>query len=114
MSSYYQRYEDGTSPDDGHSYWSFQRRAQIINSCYYRKEGRFKLGVHTKRFLAITELAGELVGSGRGGDGGWDMVCVEQGEQSVITEEISYSDEEGDGRKFDGRKFDGRKFDLIA
>ena len=91
MSSYYRRYDDGCCPDDGHSYWSYQRRAQMINSCYERKAGRFRLGVHSKRLLAITELASELVG--QSGER-WDM--VEQVEHSVVKKEEYLSDEEDD------------------
>eukprot|EP00116_Pleurobrachia_bachei_P016027 sb/3476289/ len=61
MSSFYRRYEDGSWFDDPHSYWSFQRRAVLINTCYGPGPGRFNLGVHTKRFLAISEIAHELM-----------------------------------------------------
>ena len=92
MSTYYRRFEDGSSYHDGHSFWSYQRRAQLINSCYTKERGRFGLGVHTKRLLAITELADEFMVP-RGG-GNWGVIIPNRMEHSIINEELFYSDDE--------------------
>ena len=63
----------------------------MLNSCYYRKS-RFGLGVHSKRFLAVSELANELMGPVR--RGGWGVVGTELVQHSIINEEL-YSDDEG-------------------
>ena len=87
MSSFYRRYEDGSWFDDPHSYWSFQRRAVLINTCYGPGPGRFNLGVHTKRFLAISEIAHELMVPRRYGGGA--AICPDMLEHSIINEELS-------------------------
>lgn len=92
LSTFYRRYEDGTCYTDGHSYWSYQRRAQLINSCFADHGGRFNLGVHTRRFLAISELAEEFMVPRE--PGGWGAVVVPAMlEHSIINEEM-YSGED--------------------
>ena len=94
LGTYYRRFDDGTSFHDGHSFYSYQRRAQIINSCFTNGRGRFGLGVQTKRFLAITELADEFMVP-RGGGGNWGpCILPDMLEHSIINEEMFYSDEE--------------------
>ena len=64
----------------------------MINSCYTKERGRFGLGVHTKRLLAITELADEFMVP-RGG-GNWGVILPNRMEHSIINEELFYSDDE--------------------
>ena len=93
ISTYYRRFDDGSSYHDGHSFWSYQRRVQMTNSCFTKGKGRFGLGVHTKRFLAITELADEFMVP-REERGNWGAILPDMMEHSIINEEIFYSDEE--------------------
>ena len=51
------------------------------------------MGVHAKRFLAITELADEFMVP-RGERGNWGAILPNMMEHSIINEEIFYSDEE--------------------
>lgn len=91
LSSYYRRVEDGSAQQDGHCYWSYQRRAQLINSCHSDR-GRFGLGVHTKRFLAISEIVDEFAVP-RAHENWVNVIVPDMFEHSVINDDL-YDDDE--------------------
>lgn len=103
MSSYYHRFLDGSDYHDGHSFWSFERRGQMLNDCFVGysrtsmgRKGRFNLGVHTRRLLAVTELANEFMVPRSFGGRSFNVVIPNHLEHSIINTDINDMEDEDD------------------